>query len=59
MFWTVIVASLPFSVVALNVVVIVTRAVENRRLITRPKAGHFQNGRIEARQRGLRPGGTK
>ena len=39
MFWTVIVASLLLSVLALNAVVIVTRAIENRRLINRSKAG--------------------
>jgi hypothetical protein len=58
MFWTVTVASLLFSVLALNAVVIVTRAIEDYSLISRSKSDNSHNGGTE-RQRGLKPGGTK
>lgn len=40
MFWTIIVSSLAFSVFALIAIVIVTRAIENRRLVSRYKPDH-------------------
>lgn len=40
MFWTIIVSSLALSVFALNAIVIVTRAIENRRLVSRSKPGY-------------------
>jgi hypothetical protein len=57
MSWTVIIASLLFSVVALNV--LVTRVVENCRLITRPKAAIPRTTEQKHASKGLRLGGTK
>jgi hypothetical protein len=58
MFWTIIVSSLALSVFVLNAIVIVSRAIENRRLTSRSKIDYSQT-RTQAHRRGLITGAVK